>query len=391
MIRMLPVILIATLVNSALLAQVGNEWIEYGQTYYKFRIAEDGVFRISQETLTGAGLANVDADAIRLYHMGEEVPVFVSTDGILAPGDFIEFVGYQNRGELDRRLYENPDAEHLNPYYSMFTDSSAYFLTVSGSGAGKRVETIDNDLTNLPDPEGSYMHEELVMFTDDHFGPRLQPSTGVAYSHFVAGEGFAGGAKSNHAIDFSSSAVDMSGDSADLTVRLVASNLTAHEMSVSFLGDTIFREVLTGTAMRTAYTVVSPSDIEPSMTVYADDLIAGGRVRVAFIKWEYPRLFQFDNASFVHLRHQADNTRQYFEINDFDHSGQPPVVYDLAGAKRTLAQVDGAMIKFALPPDGQNRDLYIASQAGGIQPVNDLSPVTFTDWSGDNPSFIILS
>ncbi|MDX1479342.1 MAG: hypothetical protein R3301_16620, partial [Saprospiraceae bacterium] len=74
--------------SCVLMAQIGNEWIDYGQTYYKFQITDDGIYRIDHATLAAAGLTEVDAPAVRLYHLGNEVPIHISTDGIMGPGDY---------------------------------------------------------------------------------------------------------------------------------------------------------------------------------------------------------------------------------------------------------------------------------------------------------------
>ncbi|MDX1479444.1 MAG: C25 family cysteine peptidase [Saprospiraceae bacterium] len=299
-------------------------------------------------------------------------------------------MGHKNRGTFDRTLYEDPDAEHLNPYYSMFTDSAAYFLAVTDAGVGARITPIENDLNNLPDPEACYMHEDLTLLTNSHFGPRLQPSSGVAYSHYVAGEGFTGVELSNHAFEVISSDVAAAGDSARLEMRVVAANLTGHELAVTLAGDTIYRQVVPGTSMRTVRTSLDPSGIQASMSLHVDDLIPGGRLRVAYIKWRYPRQLTFDNAGYVQFAHASNNSRQYFELDAFSHGGEDAIVYDLSNGTRLLAQPVGEQLHFALPA-GNARDLYVASQASGIRMINALTPVSFTDWSQDNTSFIILS
>ena len=50
----------------------GNEWIDYGRTYYSIRVAADGLYRIPAPALETAG---VPAMQYRLIHQGREVPV----------------------------------------------------------------------------------------------------------------------------------------------------------------------------------------------------------------------------------------------------------------------------------------------------------------------------
>ena len=36
-------------------AQYGNEWIDYSQSYFSFKVAENGVYKIDYQTLNNAG------------------------------------------------------------------------------------------------------------------------------------------------------------------------------------------------------------------------------------------------------------------------------------------------------------------------------------------------
>ena len=41
---------------SNLFAQYGNEWIDYNKSYYRIPIAENGIYRLSYQTLVDAGI-----------------------------------------------------------------------------------------------------------------------------------------------------------------------------------------------------------------------------------------------------------------------------------------------------------------------------------------------
>ncbi|HLZ87686.1 MAG TPA: hypothetical protein VKQ52_10610, partial [Puia sp.] len=69
-----------------------NEWIDYSKTYYKFKVAGNGLYRIPQATLVNAGLGGVPAQNFQLFRNGQEVPIYVSNGtGIMGGGDYIEF------------------------------------------------------------------------------------------------------------------------------------------------------------------------------------------------------------------------------------------------------------------------------------------------------------
>ena len=54
--------------------------------------------------------------------------------GSFDTGDFIEFYGQGNDGWLEESFYPSAD-QQTNPYYSLYSDSLAYFLTWDPAGA----------------------------------------------------------------------------------------------------------------------------------------------------------------------------------------------------------------------------------------------------------------
>ena len=111
-------------------AQYGNEWVNHSLTYYKIKIAKNGVYRIPQSTLAASGLTSVSAAQITLFRHGQKVPVFVSTSGTLGSGDYIEFFGEKGNGEIDVDLYNNPNL-HPTTRYNLITDTAVYFLAIT--------------------------------------------------------------------------------------------------------------------------------------------------------------------------------------------------------------------------------------------------------------------
>ena len=47
-----------------------NEWIKPSQTYYKFKIGSDGLYRIPQATLASLGLSATPVQQFQLYGFG---------------------------------------------------------------------------------------------------------------------------------------------------------------------------------------------------------------------------------------------------------------------------------------------------------------------------------
>jgi Peptidase family C25 len=115
---------------SALKAQTNvhsNSWIDYDNEYIKIDIAEDGIYRISFEELKNAGLKSFKN--IGIFHHGKPVAIETinETNGELRENGYIQFYAEKNKGELDSLVYGSNEKRN-NPYQSLFSDISAYFL-----------------------------------------------------------------------------------------------------------------------------------------------------------------------------------------------------------------------------------------------------------------------
>lgn len=64
------------LITMGLAAQsYNNEWIDFSKTYFKFKVGSDGLYRIPQSVLAGAGLGAVPVQNFQLFRNGQEVPI----------------------------------------------------------------------------------------------------------------------------------------------------------------------------------------------------------------------------------------------------------------------------------------------------------------------------
>ncbi|MCB0659245.1 MAG: hypothetical protein KDC57_24050, partial [Saprospiraceae bacterium] len=160
---------------------LGNEWIVPGQPYFMFKISEDGVYRIYRDDLLAAGIpvTSISVDNYQLMHNGSEVPLRVT-------GDFLEFIGQQNRGEIDRYLYAGGEQDQLNPYYSLYTDTSAYYLTWS-EGVHRRY-TLTR--ASAGEPATWFWQDVRLSFHTTHVKPYELNNTSVKFAHYVPGEGY---------------------------------------------------------------------------------------------------------------------------------------------------------------------------------------------------------
>jgi len=137
-------------------AQIQNDWVDYNKTYYKIKVAEDGVYKLNFQTLEKAGfpIDSIEGKQLLLINEGKEVPVYVTSFGQWTEDDYLEFFGEKLDGTFDTQLYENPEHQ-LHAHSSMFTDTAAYYLTIGL--LEERIRLFESNFINPPEKELYFM------------------------------------------------------------------------------------------------------------------------------------------------------------------------------------------------------------------------------------------
>ncbi|MEO9964463.1 MAG: C25 family cysteine peptidase [Reichenbachiella sp.] len=183
--------------SSAWAQPYGNEWIDQNQRYFKFSIAEDGIYRITRTELSNYGfpVGSVDPRKIQLFHQGEEVSIKLEgqLDGIFDPSDYIEFYGQKADGTTDTPLFKTPSAQP-HTFYNIFSDSSAYFLTYKlNLETGKRIDDFTENNVDGLTAENYHIDENRVLFTAGYFeGQSYGSSNSILLTTYDIGEGWTG-------------------------------------------------------------------------------------------------------------------------------------------------------------------------------------------------------
>ncbi|MCF2491180.1 C25 family cysteine peptidase [Dyadobacter sp. CY347] len=121
-------------------APYSNSWISYGKPYVKVSVTQRGIHRLPFSLLPSDFPVDKPAN-MQLWHRGKQVAIISTTNNELT------FFAVPNDGSSDSLLYR-PMSSRMNPYWSMYSDQSAYFLTI-GVTAGLRAETT-NQSANVP-------------------------------------------------------------------------------------------------------------------------------------------------------------------------------------------------------------------------------------------------
>jgi hypothetical protein len=169
-----------------------NEWINYGQTYYKIPIFRDGVYKIDSLKLAKAGVpvGSINPQNLQLFHKGQELYIHIAgeSDGVFNGNDYILFYAEKNTQRDDSALYTY-GTFLCNPYFSVINDTSAVFLTWNSSTNNRRL-TVETDTSFASYAAAPYfIKEDIQAFNNVYYnGP--QNGVGATDPRYAAGEGF---------------------------------------------------------------------------------------------------------------------------------------------------------------------------------------------------------
>ncbi|RXK62455.1 hypothetical protein ESA94_05485 [Lacibacter luteus] len=350
-----------------------NEWIDFNKTYYKFKVRETGLYRISQAQLAALGIATADAAHFQLWRHGQQVPIFTSsTTGTLPTNGFIEFYGMANDGKWEKRMYLDPSYQ-INDKWSLFTDTAAYFLTVNtNAGQNKRFVTTNNDLSSGLAPESYFIHTAATYFKNViNQGFAAVVGSYVYSSAFDRGEGYTSGEfrPGSALVNAQSNLyVAAGGPAAKLKFSAAGRALNTRSVRVSINGTVVadremnyFNSIIDESADNIPLSLLASN----SASVQFDDVSAevSDRIVVGMYELRYPRQFNFAGQTSFEFEMPASATGNNLVIDNFNFSGVAPVLYDLTnGLRITASIVSPTQVRIVLPASATDRKLVLVSQ-----------------------------
>lgn len=371
----------------------GNEWIDYNKQYVKLTVTEDGVYRVGYQELIDGGLSPADLVGrdLQLYHMGEEIPILVSSPNTWGQGDFFLFFGERNDGELDKQLYRNWEQEQLNPYYSMFSDESPYYLTIESGSNNLRYTNIPNDLTGqLPAAETTYQHHERQIYNDFAWSPVAPTEPDASFSNFIVTEGFGTPMRQFHDLSFNLSNIAQGGG-ARLLMRTGSNAQTNHVAQISINGRVLTVDPYNGNKVRTYDLPLLADDLKENTTVRIEGLGISDNITVSYAEIIYPRTLTADNKSEFWLHPEEILFDRYYELNDFS-AGTQNYIFDTANGTVMIPSVSGNTVRWRLKPNGNTipSQLYLTSNAN-LKTVDAVKPVSHITLDNLDPQYLIIS
>jgi len=399
--------------SQALAQPTGQEWINYSQRYFKFSIAQNGVYRISFNELQAAGfpVSTVDPRTLQLFFRGQEQNIFVAgqLDGRFDPTDFIEFYGRRNDGTLDQQLFEDPNNQP-HPFYNIWTDSAAYFLTWRlDGGTGRRMGGYQiNNTSNLP-AQPAYTAQLLNLQTTDYnFGTVYPEGVGGAETWkagYDAGEGWTGADFFlGQSATFTFTGLEGrlgTGTEPTLTVQLSGRNNLPHRAQI-LVGPNAssLRVVATQTFnFFNSSTVTVPlqwDDLGPQLVVQVQAIGANNastdRMSVSYLQLDYAHQTLLYNAQQQELLFPATNGNPYYIEIQGVSSGSTLLDITLPDTPErigfTLAGGSGGTLQAVINGRAQTQTLLVDAQPGTVGP---LTEVRFRNIDPTQHNYLIIS
>lgn len=379
-------------------AQYGNEWINYSNTYYKFKIGKEGIYRISKAQLSDMGMSTIAGSKFAVIREGQEVPIYTSTDGIFSDNDFIEFYGYGADGKMDTELYGDPSYQPTDKY-GILSDTAFYFITYN-DGVHQRIIDEENNIPATPPaPEPyfwftSYPSTLPLAFvsgrsyssTDEYQSPQFDQGEG--YVHSVRP---AGGTPYTVGIPtvryYSSSSVN-----ATLSFSLVGNSpVSTHNTQVGINGTTLL-DTAYGKYDVVKKSISFPSTLITSYTTGVN-FKDPARYGTTGISIEFPRLCNMAGTPAIEFpfKVRASISNPYFSFINVASTNNE-YLYDINNKKRYLGVRTGSSLRFYLPPSSSERSFYLVDSSL-IKSIASFTPIVFRDYSNtiNQGSYLILS
>ncbi|MFO7723285.1 MAG: C25 family cysteine peptidase, partial [Bacteroidales bacterium] len=422
---------------------VGNAWVQQhaGQDFWKFPVIQNGIYRIDSLTLSQAGffsVAGFDPRKIQLFRNGMEVPVYVfgEDDGVFNQGDFIEFFGRRNDASMDRSLFADT-AWMVNSAFSLFTDTSYYFLTIGTTLQNKRL-TLEQavDFTNYLPAENYFLAKVSFEPAGTYAGGALMGEDYSKDTRYHDGEGwvdFPFGIDFNltnpREVNLQTQGIYQQGPPATLSYSLVGRSKynfkypvypgKNHHVKIfidgnstplddfTYPGYAVYRNSVQipaanlSTSFHTKFLFTGVDDMSsiPSLDATRTDRNSIGRIDLTF-----PHGMNFGNNTdkWMTIPDHLSKTKSYFSFTNFNNLSGEAILYDLTNNRRikvvTTSGTHQVLVPNSLPGNPAAKECYLTSE-GKVMMINQLTPLStglrfqdfFADFQQNQYDYLIIT
>lgn len=406
----------------------GNEWINYSQKYYSFKVYPNAipasfgptttqdhrVYLIDYNTLVSAGipLGSIASENIQVFGREQEIPLYINDggDSSMDPGDYIMLVAKRNDGWIDSTLYLDPNSIG-NAYYSLYNDTLEYFLTWNSSTNNLRYTVENNtDFANYT-PADYIIYDRWQSNTNAYSDGERESETSSSF--YTSGEGWSSTAQNGASTGFTWDASSMqlqypyqgpgAPDVQFSALQIGASNADANNPSQNHharftVGSSnyIIADTIWGDYSSTFIESSFPVSILPASggSNYKIQIIADlGAVTdyqsISNWSFKYPRQPDFGGANYLEFDVVNNAAESMIRLDVSNVSYNNPLVFVHGDQPRIVQfQPNGGVYSMLIPnsASGQNQHVIFHDSSNVVQ-VAQLTPVnsngTFTDFLND--------
>ena len=381
-----------------LFGQYGNEWIDYNQKYYSFKVAQDGLYKIDYATLNAAGfpLQTIASPNLQVFGFEKEQPIYIEDggDGSFDAGDYILLYAQKNNTWLDSLLYDNP-VDVPNKYYPHYNDTITYFVTWNNSLNNNRmVEEIDVNYSSYS-PQPYILKTNAFAYNQSYaFGFK---SSGLSFSQYVNGEGWASVPMNINASNFfinsnfstpfpytGAGAPDVTGTSSTSSISNSTFTGTGnHHLQIKNLTtNTLLTDLIFNGYVRNKLNFSFPaSNLTGSNTAIRHELIndqgaASDQVALHYVELVYPRQPNLNNANYFEMEVlNGSAAKAYYNFTNFNATAPVGLAFIGNTIRKIPITTNGAQYQAIIPNSSQGKHKFIMADESAFINVSTLHPV----------------
>ena len=346
----------------------GNEWIDFDQTYLKFKVNKAGLYQINFNDIETILPQGVRGDELKLFNYGQQKFIYVSNTGILESGDYVLFYGEENNGWLDQYLYENP-SDQVNPHYSFYNGNNAYFLTSGASSLEYLQEEQDPTPSGNISPATGFSTQLKQNFTDKYY------KKSYAYgklSLFDASEGY-GTMESNQTdIALNNVAASSASGEATLILHYISHQTQGPNLDIQINNQSVYSTSHVGIG-NFKDTIVFPANL---LTTNSQISISGvdaqiDKLALSLLELWYDSELEVSTETPCRVNLNEDQLFNLTTQTEENH-----ILSELTGSNIYFLSNNSNQISFEAKPGD-----YVLDQAPNIETLQDFEAIIFTDFS----------
>lgn len=390
--KLLPII--AFFFSTTLIGQpFGNEWINYTQKYYEFKIHETGVYRIDIQDLINSSIPinTINPKNLQVFSRGVEIPLYISgeSDNSFDLGDYVEFYAEANDGWLDTALYRGR-SNQPNPFYSLINDTISYYLTWNSDTNNLRYQEENAiDFGNFFVADFLWK-ENLQVFNSTYYDGEILSSR-ATNPEYTEAEGWMDtplrlGNSVNKFISTPNRYA--AGPFVDFEIQVAGAsnpqdiNNGDHHLRITFGNQTI-DTIFEGYELLQIQQNFSPTELIKGNNIIRYESIDDRgapteRSGLAYMRITYPHILNLENNSYFEF--QLDDATiqnsQYLELDLFA-GGSNPILYDLTNNKRVKV-IETLQDYRALVPNGSGRKNCVILAESEVRSIGSISAINGT-------------